>query len=474
MSENTFSSRLFSITNGILNYIKEKWYIFIIPFLISLICGLLMWNGNIGKFFYSFTFLLFIELIVCEPSIKKSNFFRIHKSYYQTFYFIIFIVSLLNITLSYYIGFQFISIFLGVSLITVLLGKKAGQSSSIFFSALMPLLFPSHVGYTILVILAGYLTAYMVQDVNRRIEFTAIALIISFFKFTGFLVLMFAGAEKLSVANLIYISITPLLSTILIIGMLPYIEWISRIYSNIGMLELGNLNHPLLKKLMQTAPGTYYHSFMLSNLCESAAEKIGVNPILVRTGSYFHDIGKSKKPEFFTENQNNENPHDFISPSMSHLILMEHVKYGVELARQYRLPILFEDLIIQHHGTRVQKYFYHKAKTESEGISEDQYRYTGPKPLFKEAGILMLADSCEAAVKSIKNPSPQKISEMISDIVNKIYLERELDDSGLTLKELELIIQEFTRVIVKFSHKRIEYPKEENNAHFLGDNYGKK
>ncbi len=412
--------------------------------------------------FMAFLFLM-LELIVCESSLKRVRFFQIHWQYRRTFYFILVLAGLLNILAARYIGYESVAPFLGVSLITVLLGRRAGQISSIFFASIVILLFPGHTAFGFYLIVTGYLTAQLTRGVDRRIELTLHALIISGIKAVGFLLLIVSNYEMFSIQSLVLVSITPIISTIVVIGMLPYIEWFSRIYSNIGMLELGNLSHPLLNDLMHKASGTYYHSFMLSNLSEAAAEKINANPILARIGAYFHDIGKAKKPSFFTENQSKDNPHDRINPSMSYLILTEHVKFGGELARKYRLPILFEDLIYQHHGTRVQKFFYSKAKSEDTATSDDQYRYAGPRPQFKEAGILMLADSCEAAVKSLENPTPQKIKELVQEIVNNIYLERELDDSGLTLRELEVIIQEFTKVIVKSQSKRIKYPKEEGN-----------
>ena len=437
---------------------------FVVASLLALLSVLLIWQWDIFRFFFIFIILLFLELIVCESALHTVRFFQIHHQYRRTFYFLLLICGSLIIFTGKYIGYQSMSPFLGVSLITVLLGKRAGQISAIFLSSFIILLFPSHSAFSFFLLITGYLTAQLVSDVDRRIELTLQALLISLFSLMGYFFLVLSNFEPFSLQSVLLITITPIVSTVLVIGMLPYIEWISRIYSNIGMLELGNLNQQLLKELMQKAPGTYFHSFMLSNLSEAAAERIKVNPILARVGAYFHDIGKTKKPDFFTENQVDDNPHDRLNPSMSYLVLTEHVKYGGELARKYRLPILFEDLIIQHHGTRVQKFFYNKAKNKDTDTSDDQYRYSGPKPQFKEAGILMLADSCEAAVKSLESPTPQKVQELVGDIINGIYMERQLDDSGLTLKDLEEIAQEFTRVIVKAYHKRIEYPKEAEDA----------
>jgi hypothetical protein len=198
----------------------------------------------------------------------------------------------------------------------------------------------------------------------------------------------------------------------------------------------------------------------LANLSESAAKSIGVNAIFSRVASYYHDIGKSKRPDYFIENQNSKNPHDDISPSMSNLVINDHVKYGVDLAKKFRLPILFSDIICQHHGTRVKKFFYHKARKINESEDSSNFKYPGPKPKFKESGIIMLADSVEAAFKSVKEPTPGKIMELVEEIVNDIYIERQLDESELNLMDLEKIITAFSQALMSISQTRIEYPEE--------------
>jgi len=253
----------------------------------------------------------------------------------------------------------------------------------------------------------------------------------------------------------------PIVFSIVSIGVLPFIEYASMIYSNVDLMELSNLNNSLLKLLSLRAPGTYYHSSMVANLAEAAAQRIGANAILARTAAYFHDIGKSKRPYFYTENIYEKNPHDELNPKLSHLIIQDHVKSGIEMARRNRLPLLIQDVIPQHHGTRVQKYFYHKSKDMGEELSENEFRYSGPKPQFKEAGIIMLADAVEAAARSMKNPTAGRIKTMVEEVISGIYNERELDESGLTLKDLEAIAEEFTKVLFSMFRSRIEYPKEE-------------
>ncbi len=442
-------------------YVRMNLEMFINALFLSLVSTLTFGNQRILFFLMTFFFLFAIELLICETAIVKNRFFLLHRNYRITFYSVLLFQCTLNTLVGFSMGHLSVTVFLGVAMVAILFGKRAGHAAAIFIAFHAGILFPSSAPYILFLLLTGVATASVVQDINRRIDLALYSFLLGAVKGAFFLLLMYAGLERFLLMDLLVVSILPPISSVLVVGILPYVEWGSRIYSNIGLMELGNLNQPLLKSLLENAPGTYYHSFMLANLSEAAAEKIGVNPILARTGAYFHDIGKIKKPLFFVENQTDENPHDLLAPNLSHLVLQEHIRYGVELCEKYRLPLLFQDLAAQHHGTRVQKFFYNKAKAADLSVTEEQYRYLGPRPKFKEAGILMLADSVEAAARSIQNPSIQKIKEVVNDIINGIYLERQLDDSGLTLKDIEIIIEEFIRVLHKFSHKRIEYPKEE-------------
>jgi putative nucleotidyltransferase with HDIG domain len=304
-------------------------------------------------------------------------------------------------------------------------------------------------------------TALTTRAIERRIEIARAGFEVSLIFVAINAIRMSLQGESINAVDLLIAFANPILSSVIAIGIIPYLEYASRIYSNTGLLELGNLSHPLLKNLSIYAPGTYYHSISLANLSEAAAERIGANAILARVASYFHDIGKSKRPQYFAENQQEgTNPHDNLTPSMSNLVINEHVKQGVEQARKYRLPLLVEDVIKEHHGTRVKKFFFHKAKNIGQEERSDDFRYPGPKPQFKESGIIMLADSVEAAFKSIKKPTPAKTQELVEEIVNGIYNERQLDQSGLDLNDLEKIIEAFTRVLMNMNQPRIEYPKE--------------
>lgn len=265
-----------------------------------------------------------------------------------------------------------------------------------------------------------------------------------------------------------FILVGSLLSGILSTGLLPFFESMFDIVTNVKLLELSNPNNPLLKKLLIEAPGTYHHSVIVANLAEVATEAVGGNALLARIGAYYHDIGKTKKPYFFKENQlGKENPHDDITPELSKLLIISHVKDGLELAREYKLPKVIQDFIPTHHGKTLVKYFYLTAKNNAENpddIKEEDYMYPGPKPKTKEQCILMLADSVEAAVRSINNPTKEKIENMVDNIVKDKLSSGQLDDSQLTISDVKKIKKCFLKTLNGIYHERIEYPKDERKT----------
>ncbi len=393
--------------------------------------------------------------------IKDNKVMKLHRNYSRTLYALVITGSGVVPFVIDKWGSSFSAVYMFTAIAVLLLGENPGEMIGFILSFLVFVHFNRDVWILLNSILMTMIASRTLKEVYRRSDVMKSAfyasigsLLVSVLKYS---VDGYAGTYEFYISFL-----NPLVSSVFILGILPYIEYTSRIYSNIGLMELGNLNNPLLKELSIKAPGTYQHSTMVANLSEAAAERIGSNSLLARVASYYHDIGKMKRSGFFVENQfEGTNPHDEISPFLSHLILDEHVKYGLELARKYRLPIPIECVISEHHGTRVQKYFYYKAKEIDPNTSEDDFRYPGPKPRFKESGIIMLADSVEAASRTLKNRSHSHIKSLVENIVMGIFSERQLDSSGLTLEDLELIIDEFTRVITTFYHRRVEYPKEE-------------
>ncbi|MGB9696421.1 MAG: HD family phosphohydrolase [Ignavibacteria bacterium] len=267
--------------------------------------------------------------------------------------------------------------------------------------------------------------------------------------------------------SLSYGAINSIMSPVIAYGLLIFYERVFRITTDLTLLELADFNQPLLKELSSKAPGTFHHSIMMGTLAEEAAAAIGANRILARVGCYYHDIGKIAKPDYFVENQVERiNKHENLNPAMSAKVIISHVKDGIEIAKQYKLPQEIIDFIPMHHGTTLVSYFYSKARNvideDKEDLSEYLYRYPGPKPQTKETGIAMLADSVEASTKSIEDPTPKKLEDKIDEIIKKRFMEGELDECELTLKDLTKIKKSFLKILIGIYHQRIKYPSVED------------
>lgn len=251
-----------------------------------------------------------------------------------------------------------------------------------------------------------------------------------------------------------------IISAVFTIGLLPFFESGFGIFSSLKMVELSNPNHPLLRKILTEAPGTYHHSVMVANLAEAACEAVGANGLLARVGCYYHDIGKIKRPHYFIENQINiENPHDHLAPDVSKKIITAHVTDGSEMMRKHKMPKELIDIVEQHHGTTLLKFFYHKAKEEGLDVHEEDYRYPGPKAQTKESAIIGIADSVEAAVRSMKNPTQASIEKLVRSIISDRLSDGQLNECDLTLKELETVYQSLCQTLAGIFHNRIEYPE---------------
>jgi hypothetical protein len=255
-----------------------------------------------------------------------------------------------------------------------------------------------------------------------------------------------------------------IVSSILVLGITPLVELIFGYTTDIKLVELSNLDHPLLKEMVIRAPGTYHHSIIVGNLAEAGATAISANPLLARVSAYYHDIGKIKKPNYFIENSTIEqNPHNRLSPHMSSLILISHVKEGVELAKKYKLGNEIIDVIQQHHGTHLINFFYQRALEADDGkgnpVDEKSFRYPGPKPQTREAGLVLLADNVEAASKVLTDPKPARVEAMVQSIIERLFLDGQLDQCELTLKDLDAIGRSFIQVLNGIFHQRIDYPE---------------
>lgn len=258
--------------------------------------------------------------------------------------------------------------------------------------------------------------------------------------------------------------ISGLLSSLLASALIPMLETVFNSTTDVALMELANLNHPLLKEMIVRAPGTYHHSLVVGSMVESASEEIGANPLLAKVMSYYHDIGKTEHAQYFIENQKaGQNPHDHLSPNMSKTILIAHVKDGVELGLEYKLGKPIIDGIVQHHGTTLIQFFYNRAVENQDEtideVQEEDYRYPGPKPQFREAALIMLADSIEAASRSLDEPTPMRLQNIVKNIIQRKFMDGQLDECNLTLKDLSIIEDAFIRVLLGIYHQRIDYPK---------------
>ncbi|AZV44434.1 HD family phosphohydrolase [Peribacillus asahii] len=254
--------------------------------------------------------------------------------------------------------------------------------------------------------------------------------------------------------------VSGLSSAVLTMGLLPFFEAGFGVLSTIKLLELSNPNHPLLRKILTESPGTYHHSVMVANLAESACEAIGANGLLARVGCYYHDIGKTKRPQFFIENQiTGSNPHDQLPPRTSRDIIIAHASDGGELLRKHKFPKEIIDIAEQHHGTTLLKFFYYKALKQDETVQESEYRYPGPKAQTKEVAVIGIADSVEAAVRSMQQPTPEKIEELVIQIINDRIQDHQFDECDITMKELSIVKSSLCESLNGIFHSRIEYPE---------------
>jgi len=354
----------------------------------------------------------------------------------------------------------------GSMLIAILLDNKLAYFLTMMMALYIGLLTEGNqLFYAIAGFIGGVVGVFQVSRLSQTSDLAKSGIYIALANIVAVItLLLIKGNITLNVAlvGIIIGAVNGILSAVLMIGVLPYLESAFSITSMIKLLELSNPNHPLLKRLLLESPGTYHHSLMVGNLAEASAEEVGANPLLVRVGAYYHDIGKIKRPEYFVENQRGfDNPHEKIAPALSALIVTSHVKEGVELAREARLPQPIIDFIEQHHGTSLVTYFYNRAKEEDrEGkISADSFRYEGPKPKSKEVALVMLADSVEAAVRSLPEPTPDKIAEKVNLIIKNRLHDGQLELCELTFKDLNTIANSFIKTLEGIYHKRIEYPE---------------
>jgi len=355
-------------------------------------------------------------------------------------------------------------------LLTIIFDSRVGFYGTVIIAFVVAGIRGSDYSIALASLVAGALSVYSVRDMKNRTQlFRSLGFI-----FSGYAVVIISlGLERyepiqLVVAQIVFALINAIVSPVLTYGLLIFLERTFRVTTDLALMELARFNHPLLRLLAEKAPGTFHHSITMATLAEAAAAGLGANEVLARVGAYFHDVGKIVKPTYFVENQKgSRNRHDKLAPRMSSLIIAAHVKEGVTLARSHGLPEEVVEFIPMHHGTTRIDYFYNKAvalaqnsedETKLDEINEGDYRYPGPKPQTKETGIMMLADAIEAAVRTIDDPTPQRLSDAVDELVKKRLDDGELDECPLTLRDLTKIKAAFLGVLVGVYHTRVRYP----------------
>ena len=351
-----------------------------------------------------------------------------------------------------------------VATVRLLVNSETAFYFLIFKTALFLLIFPDNFYFPVFYLAGSIFYIFLVTHIEKRGSIIKVSFLLSLFLMV-FTALIFIMDPTLPFDNLpralLMTFIGAMLSGMLIMAIIPVYEWLFGYTTEMTFLEYSTLNHPLMKKMAVHANGTYQHSLTLASIVEVAAREIGLSSLACKVMAYFHDIGKLERPEYFTENQAGKNIHDELpSHSMSAMVIINHVKQGLELAKKYRLGEKIEDAVSQHHGTTLVEYFYKMAKKGDKNVSESTYRYPGPRPASREAALLMIADSCEAAVRSIPEKNFQKISDTVAKIINTKLADGQLSECNMTLKDLKKIETSLIKTLSGIYHARIEYPDQ--------------
>ncbi|WP_371018237.1 HD family phosphohydrolase [Pseudalkalibacillus sp. JSM 102089] len=360
----------------------------------------------------------------------------------------------------------------GSMLIKMLFNEQLAIASSFLFGVCAGVFFngeitgPMNASLAFYVLMSSLSGVFFLGKRNHRSNILKAGLLVSLINIVSVAILLMLKNGQYSGIELSYhflfAFVSGFLSSMLTLGLMPFFEAGFRIISTTRLIELSNPNHPLLRKILVETPGTYHHSVMVANLSEAACESIGANGLLARVGAYYHDIGKTKRPHFFIENQMNmENPHDKISPYLSKTIIVSHATDGAEMLRKHRLPKEIVDIAEQHHGTTLLKFFYYKASEQSDQqVSEAEFRYPGPRAQTKEAAVVGIADCIEAAVRSMNKPNPDTIESLVRKIITERLEDGQFDECDLSLRELDIVAKTILETLNGIFHSRIEYPTE--------------
>ncbi|MBN2515022.1 MAG: HDIG domain-containing protein [Deltaproteobacteria bacterium] len=359
-------------------------------------------------------------------------------------------------------------------LIVTLLNRDVGLIFAVFSAFLISFLFEAKASMFFYSMLGSMVAAFKITECKKRSAFFKTGLFVGLVNMAVIICLLLLAGKLITtdtLFNLVMGFVGGILSAAVVQSIIPLFESLLGYTTDIKLLELANLNQPIFQNMIMVAPGTYHHSIVVASMVEAAAEAINANSLLAKVSSYYHDIGKIKKSLYFIENQiGYENKLDKLSPKMSSLVIISHVKEGCELAKEYKLGRAITDIIRQHHGTRLVGYFYEKAQRDKDpsvrSIPEGEFRYPGPKPLTREAGLVLLGDVIEASSRALTNPTPSRIKNLVEDRMNQILMEGELNESDLTFHDLSKVADSFTRTLNGIFHQRIDYPvstAKENN-----------
>jgi putative nucleotidyltransferase with HDIG domain len=353
---------------------------------------------------------------------------------------------------------------LGGVLLTVLFNARLAFAGSLVLTILTGIMLVAPIDYFLFTFVGCLVGVFALARRQRRTAFFRAGSLLGLANtYTLLAFALVRGDASTLPADLVGGLVNGAIVAVLATGLLPLLEHSFGRTTDFTLLELSNLNEPMLRHLVLMAPGTYHHSIMVGTLAEAAAEAVGANGLLCRVGAYYHDIGKTRHPAYFIENSSDApHRHDKLAPSLSRAIVISHVKEGMEIARAYGLPEVLVDLIPQHHGTRLVHYFYQRAKETADpdlrAVQEADYRYPGPKPQTREAAILMLADAVEAAARTLTDPTPARIQGAVQKIINGIFVDGQLDECDLTLRDLHRIANSFARILTGIFHHRVDYP----------------
>ena len=370
--------------------------------------------------------------------------------------------------ISFFSGQYALCIIIPAGLFAMLVTILYNQLSAVLLSFIMSLGVLCACGYDIVPFVYTLATALIstavVRKIERRMDLVLASVILSLFNaaFSVVLIVIFNETFTEMGKVLVGVALNGFLSGILTLGFLTPLEYMLNTASVFRLMDLSDLNNPLMRKMLVNASGTYNHSMMVAQLAESACREIDANPLLARVGAYYHDIGKIDQSEYFVENQHGQNKHDDINPTLSATVIKSHVKKGVEKAHQLHFPQVIIDIIAEHHGNSVISYFYNEAKEKDASLSPEDFSYPGPPPSTRESGVVMLADTVEAACRTLENPSVTRLEKFITQLINAKVEHKQLNNCDLTYRDISKIKEAFVQVLAGYYHSRIEYPDQKD------------